>query len=85
MDVLTTPAPQADPLAAADIVFHALSDTEWRVTDRRFPTQSIEALLGFVAKKGAFFYATRMHRPFEAEPLPSLDRVAEFFVAHRGR
>lgn len=75
MDGLTTPPPEI-----ADIQFHPLSVNEWRVSDRRFPKESIDALLGFVAKKGDYFYATRMHHPLEATPLSSLDRVAAFFA-----
>jgi len=64
----------------ADVEFHPLSATEWRVSDRRFPRQSIDALLGFVARQGDFYYATRMHHPLEAAPLASLNKVAEYFA-----
>lgn len=75
MTILSTTSPHI-----TDIEFHPLSATEWRVSDRRFPRQSIDALLGFVAKHGDHFYATRMHHPREAAPLASLDVVAGFFA-----
>lgn len=79
MDSITKLRPRA-----ADIEFHPLSATEWRVSDRRFPRQSIDALLGFVARQGDYYYATRMHHPLEAAPLTSLDRVAEYFAGSDG-
>lgn len=74
MSIATSPHPQV-----ADIEFHPLSDTEWRVSDRRHPRQSIDALLGFVARQGSLYYATRMHHPLEAAPFTSLDDVAYHF------
>jgi hypothetical protein len=76
MDGLTT-----FPLHITDIRFDRLSPNEWRVTDRRFHDQSIDALLGFVANQGDYFYATLMSHPLEATPCSSLDQVAAFFVA----
>ena len=76
LNTLTVTPPQN-----SDIEFHPLSATEWRVSDRRFPRQSIDALLGFVALNGDFYYATRMHHPLEATPLRSLDAVAQFFAS----
>lgn len=81
----TSSSSSTAPMEVADVAFHPLSATEWRVSDSRFPKESIDALLGFVARQGDFFYATRMHHPFEAMPLPSLEHVAEFFVAHHSR
>ncbi|MBC7724774.1 MAG: hypothetical protein H7146_08500 [Burkholderiaceae bacterium] len=65
---------------AADVAFQALSLTEWRVCDRRYPVHSIDALLGFVVKSGLTFELTRIAVPGEAIPLPSLEAVAEFFA-----
>ena len=67
-------------ITADDVVFNPLSANEWRVSDRRFPRESIEALLGFVAQKGARFYATRMNHPLEASSFGSLELVARFFA-----
>lgn len=77
MSITTSSHPQV-----ADIEFHPLSATEWRVSDRRYPRQSIDALLGFVARQGNYYYATRMHRPLEAAPLASLDDVAHYFASN---
>lgn len=80
MTTLSTTSPRI-----TDIEFHQLSATEWRVCDRRFPRESIDALLGFVAKHGDRYYATRMHHPREAAPLASRDLVAGFFAdGHQG-
>ena len=68
-------------LTVEDIRFHPLSANEWRVSDARFPRQSIAALLGFVAQKGSTFYVTRMNHPLEASTFRSLDDVADHFVA----
>lgn len=68
-------------ITADDVVFHPLSANEWRVSDRRFPREDIEALLGFVAQKGARFYATRMNHPLEASSFGSLESVARFFAS----
>ncbi len=84
MNALTATAPRLAPLQVADVEFHPLSATEWRVCDRRYPRQSIDSLLGFVARQGEFFYATRMHHPLEVAPLASLDGVAAYFVEHSG-
>ena len=69
----------AVPRREKDVQFTPLSSTEWRVSDRRYPEQSIEALLGFVARHGDSFYATSMDHPAEAIPMSSLDTVARFF------
>lgn len=69
------------PPQVADIEFHPLSATEWRVSDRRYPRHSIDALLGFVARHGHYYYATRMHHPLEAAPFTSLDDVAQYFAS----
>lgn len=78
MSITTSLHPQV-----ADIEFHPLSTTEWRVSDRRHPRQSIDALLGFVARQGDYYYATRMHHPLEAAPFTSLDDVAHYFASDR--
>lgn len=69
----------AVPPQAEDIRFTPLSKTEWRVSDRRHPDRSVDSLLGFVARQGEFYYATRMDRPREAAPMSSLDHVAHYF------
>ncbi len=68
------------PARATDIAFHPLSAHEWRVSDHRFDRDSIDSLLGFVARLGDTYYATRIARPAEALPFASLDRVAEHFA-----
>lgn len=79
-----------DVLSTENISFHALSATEWRVLDSRYPKHSIDALLGFVACQGSTFYMTRMNHPLEAARCSSLEKVAEFLASearaesHRG-
>lgn len=65
------------------IDFHPLSDTEWRITDSRFPDGSIEALVGFVGRHHGEFFVTRMNHPLESTPFASLDAVADFLRQDR--
>lgn len=76
MTILTRISP-----SISEIEFYPLSAIEWRVSDRRFPRHSIEALLGFVAKQGEFYYVTRMRHPLESTPLANLELVARLFAS----
>lgn len=74
-----------DVLSTENISFHALSATEWRVLDNRYPRHSIDALLGFVACQGSTYYMTRMNHPLEAERCSSLQKAAQFLVREAAR
>lgn len=66
------------PIHTSDIDFYPLSATEWRVSDARFPTTSIQALLGFVAEHDGAFYLTRMNHPLESTPFASFEAITGF-------
>ncbi|MFP7760684.1 hypothetical protein [Marisediminicola sp. LYQ134] len=75
-------------LTVESVAFHALSDTEWRVSDTRVDPSDVSSLLGFVARQGDFYFTTAMSSPSASLPMRSLEEVARHFCelhARRGR
>lgn len=59
--------------------FQPLSAHEWRIVDSRHTPESVDALVGFVARHNGAFYATPLRHPLESVPFASLEAVASFF------
>ncbi len=68
------------PILVDDIEFRPLSASEWRVSDTRQPPKSVDALIGFVARKGSVYYVTRLNHPSESTPFRTLEQVAAFIA-----
>lgn len=68
------------PIEIDEIEFRPLSAHEWRVSDTRHPSNSVDALIGFVARKGSVYYVTRLNHPSESTPFRTLEQVAAFIA-----
>lgn len=73
-----------------DIRLDALSDTEWRVCDRRVQKDDYLSILGFIEMRNRQFEVTRMAAPRDRLVFASLDEAREVFTlfdterVHRG-
>ncbi|MBD8728155.1 hypothetical protein F1C15_09750 [Frigoribacterium sp. NBH87] len=66
----------------SDVHLHRIDDGQWRVLDRRLPSDDVAALLGFVERTGGLYEVTLMGRPREHVPCPDLRCAALTFVEH---
>ena len=83
---MTTTHPQLAPMRRPSrnghrvdhLEFQPLSTHEWRIVDSRYAPETVEALVGFVARHNGAFYSTRLKHPLESVPFASLEAVAAF-------
>lgn len=67
---------------STDVRLDALSDTEWRVCDRRASETDHLSILGFIEMRNEHFEVTRMSAPTDLVVLDSLDEAREIFTLY---
>ena len=67
------------PPAKEDLVVHPLSESQWRVSDRRYPEHDACSLLGFIEEKDDTFELTQLEHGFQWFYFSSLaEAIAHF-------
>jgi len=66
---------------AVDIRLDALSDTEWRVCDRRVAESDHLSILGFIELRNGHFEVTRMSSPGDRVVFGSIGEARESFAS----
>jgi hypothetical protein len=67
------------PPAEEDLVVHPLSESQWRVSDRRYPEHDACSLLGFIEEKNDTFELTQLEHGFQWFYFSSLaEAIAHF-------
>lgn len=66
-----------------DIVVQSISDTEWRVSDRRIPPDDARSLLGYIEQKGRRFELMQLAPGFAWFSYASLAEATDHFTRER--
>jgi hypothetical protein len=79
---MTVTAPRT--LIKDELEIRAISDSEWRVSDRRVSPQDAFSLLGFIEMKHGVYEVMQLGRGFEFFSFPTFDdAIAHFFQVDR--
>ncbi|MDJ0350575.1 hypothetical protein [Cryobacterium sp. PH29-G1] len=71
---------QHEPCTLEDLEVLAISDTEWRVGDRRRGEQSPEKVLGYIEQRGSTFDVLNVDTPGRHVTFPHLNSAIESFA-----
>lgn len=80
MKVTASRIPSESALSREDLVVHALSGSEWRISNSRLSPEDAFSLLGFIERKGDVFEAMQLGRGFEWFSFSTLDEAIDHFL-----